>query len=152
MNTMNDLHSKILRKFHTLCGVVGLTQDEKRALVTSYGVESSADLDTHALIDLCAHLDGEANKQYKIQDKLRKQVMAAIGSYLNKTGQQSSSAIVKGIACRATGYSDFNKIPIERLRNIYNAFVNKQKDITAIDAITDGMIISALSANRAVMN
>ena len=56
-NTMDDLHGKILKKFHTLCGVLSISADEKHAIVTSYGVESSADIDTHDLINICNKLD-----------------------------------------------------------------------------------------------
>ena len=59
---MDDIHRKILKKFHTLCGVCGMTRDEKMALVSSYGVESSADIDTHDLIDLCAKLSEQAGQ------------------------------------------------------------------------------------------
>ena len=69
-------------------------------------------------------------------DKLRKQVMAAIGGYLRKINRDGNAEIIKGIACRATGYTTFNKIPAERLRNLYNTFRNKQKDIDAVERIT----------------
>ena len=45
--TMDKIHRDILKKFHTLCSVLGLTDAEKRAIVESYGVESSRDMDTH---------------------------------------------------------------------------------------------------------
>lgn len=53
---MDKIHNGVLRKFHTLCSRLGLTEAEKRAIVESFGVESSADIDTHALIDVCASL------------------------------------------------------------------------------------------------
>ena len=36
--TMDSIHKGILKKFHTLCSVLGLSEDEKRAIVESYGV------------------------------------------------------------------------------------------------------------------
>ena len=36
--------------------------------------------------------------------------------------------MIKSIACRATGYKEFNKIPKERLRNVAHAFNYKVKD------------------------
>ena len=68
-------------------------------------------------------------------DKLRKRAMAAVGGYLRKIGRESNAEIIKGIACRATGYQSFNKIPAERLRNVYHAFRNKQKDIDSVERI-----------------
>ena len=131
MNVMDDIHKKILKKFHTLCGVCGMTQDEKRALVSSYGVESSADISTHDLIDICATLSEQADVHERSMNMLRRRTMAAIGGYLRLVGREENAAVIIAIACRATGYADFNKIPEERLRNIYSAFVNKQKDFAA---------------------
>ena len=134
---MDKIHNGVLRKFHTLCSRLGLTAAEKRAIVESFGVESSADIDTHDLINVCAtlsmQLEGGKNDT---MDKLRKQVMAAIGGYLRKIKRDGNAEIIKGIACRATGYTTFNKIPAERLRNLYNTFRNKQKDIDAVERIT----------------
>lgn len=134
---MDKIHNGVLRKFHTLCSRLGLTVAEKRAIVESFGVESSADIDTHDLINVCAtlsmQLEGGKNDT---MDKLRKQVMAAIGGYLRKINRDGNAEIIKGIACRATGYTTFNKIPAERLRNLYNTFRNKQKDIDAVERIT----------------
>ncbi len=50
---------------------------------------SSADIDTHALIDVCAslskQLEGDKGDQ---MDKLRKRAMAAIGGYLRKIDKE----------------------------------------------------------------
>lgn len=145
---MDDIHKKILKKFHTLCGVCGMSKDEKAALVASYGVESSADIDTHDLIDLCAKLAQQAG-QPDI-DRLRKRAMAAIGGYLRLTGQNDNAALIQGIACRATGYEKFNQIPAERLRNLYSCFTNKQKDIKAVDGIANEMLQAAIAGKTAI--
>lgn len=151
MNTMENIHKGLLKKFHTLCARLGLTGEEKRAIVDSYGVESSADIDTHDLIDICASLSKQLEGDRPDEmDKLRKRVMAAIGGYLRKTQQRSNPEIIKGIACRATGYVRFNKIPAERLRNLYNAFLNKQKDIDAVDALAVKLYVDALNNPRGV--
>lgn len=133
--TMDKIHRDILKKFHTLCSVLGLTDTEKRAIVESYGVESSRDMDTHDLINVCGKLSAQANEKTGAgeMDKLRKRVMAAIGGYLKATGKESNATVIKGIACRATGHTDFNKIPRERLRNLVAAFNNKVKDAQAVN-------------------
>ena len=137
MRVMDNLHKQILRKFHTLCSVAGMTADEKAALVSSYGVESSADIDTHDLIDICHTLDRQVNAE---TDMLRKRVIAAIGGYLRAIGREESLELIKGIACRAGGYGSFNKIPKERLRNLYSAFSNKRKDFEGVDAVVGQMM------------
>ena len=136
MKTMDKIHNGILKKFHALCGLLGLTVDEKKAIVAAHGVDSSADLDTHDLINICAALEKQLGGDKEAEmDRLRKRAMAAIGGYLRKVNQASNATIIKGIACRSTGYATFNKIPAERLRNVYYAFLNKQKDIAAAERV-----------------
>lgn len=147
--TMDEIHRGILKKFHTLCHVLGLTDDEKRTIIESYGVESSRDMDTHDLIDVCASLAEQANKKTGTADldKLRKRVMAAIGGYLRMIGKESNASVIKGIACRATGYADFNKIPRERLRNLVGAFNNKVKDAQSVEDIANALMLQTLLGN-----
>ena len=143
--TMDSIHKGILKKFHTLCSVLGLSEDEKRAIVESYGVESSRDMDTHDLINVCANLSEQANKKNGTGDldKLRKRVMAAIGSYLHSVGKESNASIIKGIACRATEYEEFNKIPRERLRNLIATFNNKVKDKQGVNDVLASMMLQS---------
>lgn len=147
--TMDEIHRGILKKFHTLCHVLGLTDDEKRTIVESYGVESSRDMDTHDLIDVCASLAEQANRKTGTADldKLRKRVMAAIGGYLRMIGKESNASVIKDIACRATGYADFNKIPRERLRNLVGAFNSKVKDAQSVEDIANALMLQTLLGN-----
>lgn len=136
--TMDEIHRGLLKKYHTLCTVLGLTAEEKTAIAASYGVESSRDIDTHDLVDICAKLSAQASAKQGTgdMDKLRKRVMAAVGSYLRQTGRKSNATVIKAIACRATGHTDFNKIPRERLRNLIGLFNNKVKDSERVDKLT----------------
>lgn len=136
--TMDEIHRGLLKKYHTLCSVLGLSAEEKRAIAESYGVESSRDIDTHDLVNICAKLSEQANQKTGTgdMDKLRKRVMASIGQYLRKSGRKSNASVIKAIACRATVHDDFNKIPRERLRNLIALFNNKVKDSEAVDKLT----------------
>ena len=144
--TMEQIHKGILKKFHTLCSVLGLGEAEKRAIVGSYGVESSRDMDTHDLIDVCARLSAQVNERTGAGelDRLRKRVIAAIGACLRAAGGKDDIDTIKGVACRATGYAGFNKIPRERLRNLVWTFNNRVKDMRAVKEMTDGMLLQAL--------
>lgn len=142
---MDDLHAKVLRKYHTLCSKLGLSEADKDSIKEAYGVESSADIDTHDLIDICNRLSGDLNRKASEKDMMRKRVMAAIGGYLRATGQEGGAPLIKAIACRSTGYDDFNKIPVERLRNCYCTFTNKQKDIKGVEAVTMAMTVAAFA-------
>jgi hypothetical protein len=135
---MDEIHRGLLKKFHTLCSVLNMTADEKGELISAYNVESSRDIDTHDLIDLCAKLSKQAGgKKRGEYDRLRKQCMAAIGSWLRMTGRESNATVIKAIACRATKHTEFNKIPLERLRNLVHLFNNKIKDRDAVDDVAD---------------
>lgn len=140
---MDAIHRNALKQFHTLCTKLGMSADEKSALLEGYGVESSRDLDTHDLVDLCGKLSAQVNQKQGAgdMDKLRKRVMASIGGWLRSEGKESSAGIIKAIACRATGHTEFNKIPRERLRNLIGAFNNKVKDSEAVSALTSGKVI-----------
>lgn len=140
--TMDSIHRGLLKKFHTLCTVLGMTADEKASLIEAYGVESSRDIDTHDLVDICGKLSAQAcGKKQQEYDKLRKQCMAAIGRWLTMTGRENNATVIKAIACRASKYDDFNKIPKERLRNLTFLFNNKVKDGEAVDELTESKAI-----------
>lgn len=145
---MDKQQKWLLRQFHTLCTRLGMTEEEKRALIEGYGVESSKDIDNHDLMDLCHTLELQLNKGAKEADRLRKRVIASIGGWLRLTGKQHTIDTIKGIACRATGYSDFNKIPNERLRNLYNCFLKKQKDMDAAEHIAMELLAQSYTAGR----
>nr|DAS51973.1 MAG TPA: Protein of unknown function (DUF1018) [Caudoviricetes sp.] len=137
-NEMDKLHLQAIRRYHTLCTQLQLTSEDREALLSPYGCTSSKDMETHDLIDVCAVLAGELDRRTEGSDisKLRKRTMAAIGAYLRSEGKFENPSIIKGIACRATGYRSFNRIPKERLRNLIGLFNDKVKDKRAVDAIT----------------
>lgn len=131
----NESHKQLLKRFHTLCGLAGLTQHEKNAIIAGYGVGSSGDIALPELRKLCDRLDAQKRNQLSELDKLRKKVIASIGGWLRSEGLTESIAIIKGIACRAAKYKEFNNIPAERLRNLYSLFLKKQKDKSQTDQV-----------------
>ena len=144
---MDQQQKWLLKKFHTLCTKLGMKDYEKRALIESFGVESSKDLDNHQLIDLVHTLEMKADPKANEGDRLRKRVIAAIGAWLRVSGREENMDLIKGIACRATGYDSFNKIPNERLRNIYCAFSQKTKDQKKINEITDSFFVQMMTGD-----
>jgi orotate phosphoribosyltransferase-like protein len=105
--------------------VLKISEENKKVIVGEYGKNSSRELSWAELSEICTNLEKLQNGKL---DKARKRVIAVIGAYLRQTGQKESIDIIKGIACRATSYAKFNDIPIERLRNIYYCFKNKNED------------------------
>lgn len=131
--TMDSIHRGLLKKYHTLCSRLGLTEDEKRAIAQSYGVESSRDIDTHDLVDICAKLSAKAEPELTA---LRRRAMASIGAYLRSEGKHENASIIKGIALRATGYAAFHEIPKERLRNLIYLFNKRMADAKSVQHLT----------------
>ena len=125
----------LLKRFHTLCTRIGMSVDDKAALIGGFGVESSRYLSVDQLQRACDALDKKLNPELAEIDKWRKRVIASINGWLTLTSQTKNIEKIKGIACRATGYKGFNEIPKDRLFNIYYSFLKKQHDFKAVGGI-----------------
>ena len=69
-------------------------------------------------------------------DALRKRLIAVVGKYLKACGKSDVTiSYIKATACRAAGIREFNRIPRERLRSLYGAFMLKLKDIKRVEAM-----------------
>jgi len=62
--------------------------------------------------------------------------MASIGGWLRLIGREQNAQVIKAIACRAAKHDNYNDIPVDRLRNLYYSFLNKQEDIKRVGEIT----------------
>ena len=127
---------RLIKKFHVLLAKAGIDNDTKVSMLWNYGVETSKDLSCEELIELCGRLQKMTCKYES--DVWRKRVIAAIDGYLKLAGQERNIDVIKAIAVRASGFDNFNRIPVSRLRNLYYAFRAKQDDIKNVN-----MIISA---------
>lgn len=152
---MTEEHKKALRRFHSLCRELGISNENKQAIIQGEGVESSGDISAYRLYAICEDLKCQGDPKTAQMDALRKRVMASIGGWLKAAGYKSSSEIIQAVACRASGYDSFNKIPAGRLHNLYHNFRNKQIDKIAaenlmkdilfrhpVDLISDTIIIN----------
>lgn len=127
MKTQTDTNKKLLRRFHTVCNGAGIDADSKRAIVASYGHESSKDMSDAQLVDAIAKLTGQKLKTDADADadRWRKRVMAVVGAWLRRGNYNESADNIKAIACRAAGTESFNRITTSKLRAIYYEFVQK---------------------------
>lgn len=131
----------LLKKFHTLCGRLGMDNEQKHQMLwDSYGVMSSKDLNAFQLLELCDSLDKKVNPEMAEMDKRRKRLMAAIGGWLKAMHMHSDSSRIKAIACRAAKQDDFNAIPTDRLRSLYYAFSKAEKDLSNVSELTAEML------------
>lgn len=133
---MDKIHKDLLKKYHTLAGQLGMTDEDKRAFLSQFGVGSSVDLSQHQLVDACACLSREIERRdgHQSMDALRKRLIAVIGKFLKLCGKGDVTiSYIKGVACRSCGIREFNRIPRERLRSLYGAFSIKLKDIKRVE-------------------
>lgn len=126
---MDTQKNALLRKFHALLRASGIGNEEKMAMLASYGVESSKDLSVYELTELCHKLDLRKNPSANQANRWRRRVLAVISEYLDLMHQPSNLNVAKAVAQRAAGTDNFNRIPIDRLRSIYNAFRHRVADI-----------------------
>lgn len=139
---MEQTHKDVVRRYHTLCSMLALEDYEKEALLSPYGCTSSSQMQTQDLINVCGYLSKRIDGRGEMGElnKLRKRVIAAIGAELKAQGikTENPAAYIKSIACRITGYKQFNSIPRERLRNIIGMMNNKAKDRAQLAAVMEG--------------
>ncbi len=133
---MDKIHKDLVKKYHTLAGQLGMTDEDKRALLSQYNVESSVDLSQHQLVDVCACLARELDKRdgRDSMDTLRKRLIAVVGKFLAMCGKgEVTISYIKATACRSCGIREFNRIPRQRLRSLYFAYNDKIKDMIAVE-------------------
>ena len=138
MKTIDNDHRKrqLLKRFHMLLNRARIDEDGKREILASYGVEHSSEMDCAGLADVCSKLAVAMTPRASEADRWRKRVMAAIFSYCQEMKREATMDEVKAIACRAAGTKSFNRIPVDRLRSLYNAFKQRTKDLQTVDRMT----------------
>lgn len=77
----------------------------------------------------------ESTEQQEM-DKWRKRLLAVIFGWAETIDEPMHMNKVKAIACRASGYGNFNDIPRQRLQSLYNAFMKMKKDMVAVEEMT----------------
>ncbi|MDR1653559.1 MAG: hypothetical protein LBS01_07945 [Prevotellaceae bacterium] len=128
----------LIKKYHVLCGQQGIDAEQREfLLVSNYGVTSSKDLNYSHLLELVQLLERNgATPERSEMDVWRKRLMGAIGGWLRSIGRAADGNAIKAIACRAAKVKNFNKIPLEQLRGLYNAFNNYKKDMKSVNELT----------------
>lgn len=110
---------KLIQRFHISLKKAGM-MNQKPAILESFGVQSTRELTEEELQLAVDGLTGEA-------DKWRKRLIAAIFAWCRSINYQADMDKVKAIACRASGYDNFNKIPVSRLRDLYYGWIKKNR-------------------------
>ncbi|MDR1681896.1 MAG: regulatory protein GemA [Candidatus Symbiothrix sp.] len=149
MMTITDKQfNGLLKKYHAICRQLKMDEDARMdMLMNNYGVTSSVELDFPQLLELCGILERQARPELAVQDKWRKRLMKSIGVWMENMGRESNAKLIKATACRAAGVDDFNRIPVERLRSLYNAFNKKNKDLEWVGGLTAEALLNKINLN-----
>lgn len=137
---MDTEKKRLIKKFHTLLMRGGISNEEKQAMLASYGVTSSKDMNIYELLELCGKIDRMVSPSES--DRLRKRVIASACAYFSECGCRYDDpvAAAKKMACRISGQANFNRIPDDRLRSIYHALGNRVRDMRELDQLTASLL------------
>ena len=129
-------HKWTLKRFHTLCSQLNMSEDVKRGIVYSYGKESSRDMTVQELTDVCAKLEEDLSPELSELNAWRKRLIKKIGFWCKAMNLPSDGDYIKAIACRAAKRKTFNSIPQYKLCSLYNSFKEQVKDLEAVKEMT----------------
>ncbi len=136
-----------IKELHILLNQCNISESDKEAIYSSYGVTSSKDMNVVQLGEICDKLhellqkDGKEPKPSRRKTPLQQAqtcCKVAIGKLLAKQGKIKASGwgivewhLITRTACRAAGVESFEQIPLGKLRGITYEFNNQAKGIAA---------------------
>jgi hypothetical protein len=138
---------QLIRKLHVLRGAAGMTQEEYEALLGSYGVESSKELEEWQLEKLVEFLSKQTDSERRDLDVQRKRLLAAVCAFCEDTvgkwevlDAKARIWYAKSVACRAAGMEacdskgrdNFNRMSLERLKSLTYAFQKRKRDMDSV--------------------
>jgi hypothetical protein len=127
----------------TLFSQLKINEDHRHSMVlgfTSGRTHSTRSLKPSEMQQIASHLQELTAQKNKGLDKERKRLLAAVFGCFKLMKRDVSQDYVKTIACRAARVKGFNKIPPERLKSLYNAFINAQKDLDFAHRLVGGFV------------
>lgn len=122
--------------YRLLAQMHGETKESVVSNFTNHRTERLSALSDMEFAALCGAMDAKVQQPLPALDLARKRLMAAIGAFLRKNSRPENAKYVKATACQASGYSDFNKIPLDRLNSLYNAFRHRKADLQRVEKLT----------------
>ena len=130
-----------IKELHILFNQCNISESDKEAIYSSYGVTTSKDLNVVQVGEICDRLhallqkDGKEPKPSRRKTPLQQAqtcCKVAIGRLLAAPGKIPASGwsiaewnLITGTACRAAGVDAFHQIPLSKLRGLAYEF-NKQ--------------------------
>lgn len=128
----------LIAALHARVNSLGISDENYRAILNSYGAQHSTDLDANTIREILEHLKRFTTPldPRKVEtDKWRRRVMGVAAALMRRTGYPDTTAYIKALACQMASVDSFNQIPLDRLRSIYNALHHRLNDIETVTTL-----------------
>lgn len=132
---MTDSKKRLIVRLHTICSKQGISGDDRREMYKGYGASSSKEMEENEIQDLINRITGKIPNTNNRTDLLRKRCLAVVFNYYKLKSMTVSTEYVKATLTRASGYKCFNAIPDSILFNLYNAFLDKNRNRISVSDI-----------------
>ena len=138
--------AQLIKLYHVLCGRLGLSEADRKALVSAYDANSSTDLSERDLQDLCKNLKSQLVKAGKEpapagdeKARLQLRVKAACGNLLALQGKIAPKnwgprdwGIIMGTICNASGKKEFLSLTKQELKALSFEFNRQRKALEEV--------------------
>lgn len=136
MKALNRIsHNSLIKRYHILLRKLnqdGFASDEIRKLIK----ESPMDMDNETLMATCLMFERVLNPNSPETETMRKNVIDAIGDWLELYGREKDVEAAKAKACIESGIQFFDEIPVNKLRALCRDFKRKRKEFLSFEDAT----------------
>ena len=152
-NKMRKLTDNQRKMIMAMCTKQGIDDELRADLAFQFSTgrtTHTSELSSTEATELIQRLKANQTATDTTADVWRKRLMAAIAAYLKAKNYEPTPDRIKATACRAAGMPNaqcFNHIPTDRLRSLYNAFCNRNRDMEGAAQVDE-----ELTAAMATMN
>lgn len=118
------------RRFYALARQCNLSREDVAATIAGNYKNriSTRELTSQELHALCEALQQRAaSDTFKEKDRWRKRLIASVRKYCEKMGYRTDTEYVISVIERDG--TNINKLPLDRLRSLYNAFNKRVRDL-----------------------
>jgi hypothetical protein len=144
---MTESKKRLIKRLHTVCSSMGITAEERRLMYGDYGKDSSTQMDESEINELIQSITGHVQNMNNRTDLLRKRCIAVVFNYYKLRNMPVSIDYVKATIVRASGCKYFNSIPDGILNNLYNAFLDKNRNRVSVSEIDNQLTEYMQSCN-----
>lgn len=136
-----------LADIHRIKNTRGISDENWRLMLTSYGVESSADLPLGQLRLFRRRLHEMFADEVHCDERAKwlKRVYGVVGKWLRDNGWKDDSEAIRTVICRAARKKALRSIELSHLKQIYYAWKAKSEQVEAASLVKRSMEITSLN-------